>query len=64
MSTILQILSAIALLAVAVVLFLGLANMVKGGTSNRSQQLMRMRVLFQGIAIVVVMITVWIIGGQ
>ena len=62
MSTVFQVLSVIALAAVAVVLLLGLANMVKGGTSNRSQQLMRLRVLFQAIAIVVVMITVWIIG--
>ncbi|MEM1285415.1 MAG: twin transmembrane helix small protein [Cohaesibacteraceae bacterium] len=51
---------ALALGAVAVVLFMGLANMMKGGSSNRSQQLMRWRVLLQGIAIVVVMAAVWI----
>lgn len=51
---------AVALGAVAVVLFLGLANMMKGGSANRSQQLMRWRVILQAIAIVVVMIVAWI----
>ena len=41
--------------AVAVVLVMGLWNMVRGGSPNRSQALMRMRVLLQFIAIVVVM---------
>jgi len=59
MSTFLQILSFLALGAVAVVLFLGLANMMKGGSSNRSQQLMRWRVILQAIALVVVMIVAW-----
>ncbi|MFN3170400.1 MAG: twin transmembrane helix small protein [Hyphomicrobiales bacterium] len=59
MSTFLQILSFLALGAVVVVLFLGLANMMKGGSSNRSQQLMRWRVILQAIAIVVVMIVAW-----
>jgi hypothetical protein len=51
---------AAALAAVAVVLFLGLANMMRGGSANRSQQLMRWRVVLQGIAIVVVMIVAWL----
>lgn len=59
MSTFLQILSFVALGTVVVVLFLGLANMMKGGSSNRSQQLMRWRVILQAIAIVVVMIVAW-----
>lgn len=59
MSTFLQILSFVALGAVVVVLFLGLTNMMKGGSSNRSQQLMRWRVILQAIAIVVVMIVAW-----
>lgn len=59
MSTFLQILSFLALGAVAVVLFLGLANMMRGGSSNRSQQLMRWRVILQAIALVVVMIVAW-----
>jgi hypothetical protein len=45
----------LAVAAVAVILFLGLFNMLRGGSSNRSQQLMRLRVIFQLIAIIVVM---------
>lgn len=60
MSLFTQILVAAALIAVAVVLFMGLANMMKGGSANRSQQLMRWRVILQGVAIVVVMIVAWI----
>ena len=49
----------IAIGAVALVLFLGLANMMRGGSPNTSQKLMRLRVLLQFIAIVVIMVTVW-----
>lgn len=52
----------IALIAVAVVLVLGLWNMMKGGSGNTSQKLMRMRVLLQGIAIALVMFTLWMLG--
>ncbi len=52
----------IALIAVAVVLVLGLWNMMKGGSGNTSQKLMRMRVLLQGIAIALVMFTLWMMG--
>lgn len=55
-----KIVIAVALGAVAVVLLLGLANMMKGGSANRSQQLMRWRVVLQGLAIVVVMIVAWL----
>jgi len=51
-----------AIIAVAVVLLLGLINMMRGGSPNRSQKLMRMRVLLQFIAIIVIMATVWIMG--
>lgn len=46
-------------LAVAVILFLGLANMMRGGSTNLSQRLMRLRVLLQFVAIVVIMGVVW-----
>ena len=49
----------IAIGAVAVVLLLGLVNMMRGGSSNTSQKLMRWRVILQFIAIIVIMITVW-----
>jgi hypothetical protein len=52
----------VALLAVAIVLVLGLWNMMKGGPGNTSQKLMRMRVLLQGIAIALVMFTLWMLG--
>jgi len=39
---------------------LGLVNMMRGGSPNRSQTLMRWRVLLQFIAIVVIMVTVWV----
>jgi hypothetical protein len=49
----------IAIAAVAVVLLLGLANMMRGGSPQRSQKLMRLRVLLQFVALVVIMLTVW-----
>ena len=49
----------IAIGAVAVVLVLGLINMMRGGSSNTSQKLMRLRVLLQFVAIIVIMATVW-----
>jgi hypothetical protein len=52
----------IAIGAVAVVLVLGLINMMRGGSPNRSQQLMRMRVLLQFVAIIVIMATIWMMG--
>ena len=52
----------VAIGAVAVVLVLGLANMARGGSPHTSQKLMRLRVLLQFIAIVVVMFTVWMMG--
>ena len=48
--------------AVALVLLLGLINMMRGGSPNRSQKLMRLRVLLQFVAIVIIMITVWATG--
>jgi len=52
----------IAIVAVAVVLVLGLINMMRGGSPNRSQELMRLRVLLQFVAIVVIMATIWLMG--
>ena len=52
----------VAIGAVALVLLLGLINMMRGGSGNTSQKLMRLRVLLQFIAIVVIMFTVWIMS--
>jgi hypothetical protein len=49
----------IAIGAVAVVLLLGLTNMMRGGSPNTSQRLMRLRVLLQFVAIIVIMVTIW-----
>jgi hypothetical protein len=49
--------------AVAIVLFLGLGNMMRGGSPNTSQRLMRLRVLLQFVAIIVIMATIWIMRG-
>jgi hypothetical protein len=50
----------IALGAVAVVLLLGLINLMRGGSPQLSQRLMRLRVLMQFIAIIVIMLTILI----
>ena len=47
---------------VAVILILGLANMARGGSPHKSQKLMRLRVLLQFIAIIVIMLTIWAMG--
>ena len=51
-----------AVIAVAIVLLLGLVNMMRGGSPNRSQKLMRLRVLLQFLAIIVIMATIWAVG--
>ena len=57
-----SILLPIAVAAVALVLLLGLINMMRGGSPNRSQKLMQLRVLLQFVAIVIAMLAVWAMG--
>jgi len=57
-----NILLPVAVAAVAVVLLLGLVNMMRGGSPNTSQRLMRLRVLLQFVAIVIAMLAVWTMG--
>ncbi len=52
----------IAIGAVAIVLLLGLANMLRGGSPNVSQKLMRLRVVLQLVAIIVIMAAIWSMG--
>jgi NADH:ubiquinone oxidoreductase subunit 6 (subunit J) len=52
----------IAIIAVAIVLVFGLVNMMRGGSPNTSQKLMRLRVLMQFVAVVIIMITIWAMG--
>jgi hypothetical protein len=52
----------VAVAAVALVLLLGLVNMMRGGSPDRSQKLMRLRVLLQFVAIIITMLAVWAMG--
>jgi hypothetical protein len=52
----------VAIGAVAVVLVLGLVNMMRGGSPDTSQRLMRLRVLLQFIAVVIIMGAIWAMG--
>ncbi len=52
----------IALGAVAFVLLMGLWNMMRGGSSNRSQKLMRWRVGLQFLAVVLIMAALYFTG--
>ena len=54
----------IAIGCVAVVLFLGLFNMLRGGSPNTSQKLMRLRVVLQFVAIIIIMATIWVMGSK
>ena len=54
---------AVALAAVVLVLLAGLVNMLRGGSSNLSQKLMRWRVGLQFLAIVIIMGVLWLRGG-
>jgi len=45
--------------AVAIVLMLGLYNMLRAGSTSRSQNLMRWRVILQAVAIVVILAAVY-----
>jgi len=53
----------IAIGTVAIVLLFGLVNMMRGGSPHLSQRLMRLRVLMQFIALIVIMLTIWMLRG-
>ena len=48
--------------AVAIVLLLGLFNMMRGGSPHTSQKLMRARVVLQFVALVIIMAALWMMG--
>lgn len=52
----------VAVASVATVLVMGLVNMLRGGNPNLSQKLMRMRVFLQFVAIIITMVTIWMLG--
>lgn len=49
----------IACFVVGLILLRGLWNMMQGGPGNKSQQLMRMRVIAQAVAVVIIVIVVY-----
>jgi Hypoxia induced protein conserved region len=49
----------LAVAAVAVILCLGLWNMMRGGSASRSQNLMRWRVGLQFVAVILLMAALW-----
>jgi Hypoxia induced protein conserved region len=55
MATFLHYLAPVSVAIVALVLLAGLVNMMRGGSGNTSQLLMRWRVILQFVAIVIMM---------
>jgi hypothetical protein len=53
---------AVAVGAVALVLILGLVNLLRQGSANQSQTLMRWRVGLQFLAIVLIVLVLWTRG--
>lgn len=57
----------VAMFAVAIVLIIGLRNMMRGGDGNFSNRMMQLRVLLQFVAIVLIVAAVYFArqtGGQ
>ncbi|MEN3794519.1 twin transmembrane helix small protein [Fulvimarina sp. MAC3] len=54
MSSFLTFLALAALIATAIVLLMGLLNLMKGGPGSKSQKFMRYRIMFQAIALVLI----------
>lgn len=63
MSTVLTYITLFVMGCVAIVLIRGLFNMVRGGSGNKSNQLMQLRIVLQAVAIVLIMLTLWVTGG-
>ena len=64
MHTLLNISIALALLFVVIVLGMGLWNMMKGGSGNTSQRLMRLRVAGQAVALLLLLGALFLFGGR
>ncbi|HWT31911.1 MAG TPA: twin transmembrane helix small protein [Propylenella sp.] len=62
MENLFQALVPIAIGVVAIILLLGLWNMMRGGSARTSQNMMRARVIAQFAAIVIIMTALWIMG--
>lgn len=64
METLLNIAIGLVMLFVVIVLGMGLWNMLKGGSGNTSQKLMRLRVIGQGIALLLLVIALALFGSS
>ena len=62
MDTVFKFLAMIAMAAVAFVLVRGLINMMRGGSPNRSQTLMRWRVIAQFVAVLAMVAALYFFG--
>lgn len=60
--TVLNIIIIVAVGAVAIILFMGLWNMFKGDDPNRSQMLMRARVIAQAVALAILLGALYFFG--
>ena len=63
MEHIVRLLIPFALAAVVIVLLIGLWNMLRGGSPNLSQKLMRWRVILQFIALCIIMAAIYLAGN-
>ncbi|MGV3650727.1 MAG: twin transmembrane helix small protein [Devosia sp.] len=61
-NSIVSLITFVAVMVVAVILFMGLWNMFKGGDGNKSQMLMRARVIAQAVALVVILGALFFFG--
>jgi hypothetical protein len=64
MNTALSIAIALAMLFVLVILGMGLWNLAKGGSSDTSQRLMRLRVIGQAVALLLLVVALFTFGGR
>ena len=64
MQTLFNIAIGLALLFVVIVLGMGLWNMLRAGPGNTSQRLMRLRVIGQAVALVLLLAALMMFGGN
>jgi len=62
MATLFNIFAIIVMIGVVFVLLRGLMNLMGGGSGNRSNKLMQMRILLQAIALVLIMLALYFSG--
>lgn len=63
MSTVFNVIVAIAMIAVVVVLIRGLINMLRGGPGSTSNKLMQARVFLQFVALALILLTLFFSRG-